>query len=216
MATRKHSEPRPVILYLDQFPGAAVQRIDAETYYPVYQGYHCGGPYRSQHDAECQAIAEWVRHHPEVQAQEPEAQEAERAQAADDAISLAAATPEVCDHCGCVDCACAYQVRRAAIFDQLCQVVDEQRAYWSHIPSRVALITDAWGWLLSQDVYYLDRTDALLVPSESTPGQVHRAGLACTCTAGRWGRFCRHQAAADLIGRAWRAQTRARTLDLVS
>lgn len=117
--------------------------------------------------------------------------------------------------CVCCDCATpghAFTLARAGIFDALVSAYDGQATYWAHVPGRAKLIRDAFDWLVQQDAYSFDRDGNLLVPSLSEPGRVHRVGVSCDCTAGRWGRHCWHSAAADIIGRARRAHLMRRDI----
>ncbi len=67
MAT-KRTEPRPVTLDIDGFPGAGVYRTAPGEYWPLYLGKIVGGQmFSTAAEAEGPAIAAWVQAHPECQ-----------------------------------------------------------------------------------------------------------------------------------------------------
>ena len=64
---RRNTDPKPVVISLDGFPGAAVYRIDRDMHYPMYLGQIVGSAaYPTASQAEAPAIAAWVSAHPET------------------------------------------------------------------------------------------------------------------------------------------------------
>jgi hypothetical protein len=227
---KRSTEPRPVSLDIDGFPGASVYRTGPGEYWPCYLGVIVGGQmYRTADEAEPAAIAAWVQAHPSVQVAADEAAELALDERAADYDAEAALAEQrepltLCEICGahvidpadaeefaglmvCFRCAPAATLRRADVFDALVEAADEARAYWSHVPTRRKVYDNAFDWLLGEEVYSFNAAGDLLYPSKDEHGntkQVYRVGLSCECDAGRWGRHCTHGAIVDIIGRARR------------
>lgn len=128
-----------------------------------------------------------------------------------EAIRWGKATCNVCGSDGgpCVEynpvpAGAATALRRADIFDALCQSADELRDYWRDVSKRLEMINVVWEEMILAEVFYFDTYGNLLVESGTQPGKWYAVGHTCPCDAGRWGGYCRHSVRADIIGRARR------------
>jgi hypothetical protein len=111
-------------------------------------------------------------------------------------------------------------IYRKAIFDYLCEAVDEARAKAAASPAWLARIDQAWGWMLEQERYEIADLRghlAVCIPSADYDknGIVYRANGACQCTAYHLDTPCWHRAASKLLRNAlsrkadaeWKART---------